>query len=79
MQTARSQPVMPKNLPAICGQKISNRKGYANNGISKCYAKKSPCGIILKKHYEVYLLEYEHAHDDVDAECCRHCLHGNWP
>ena len=79
MQTARSQPVMPKNLPAICGRNISNRKGYANNGISKCYAQKSPCGIILKKHYEVYILEYEHAHDDVDAECCRHCLHGNWP
>jgi hypothetical protein len=30
-------------------------------------------GNTLKKHYEVYLLEYELAHDDVDGECCILC------
>ena len=31
-------------------------------------------GNTLKKHYEVYLLEYDElAHDDVDGECCILC------
>ncbi|CAM6048469.1 unnamed protein product [Sphagnum compactum] len=38
-------------------------------------------GNTLKKHYEVYLLEYELAHDDVDGECCILChsgAEGDW-
>ncbi|XP_020256983.1 AT-rich interactive domain-containing protein 4-like isoform X2 [Asparagus officinalis] len=38
-------------------------------------------GTILKDHYMTYLLEYELAHDDVEAECCILCESGdpgNW-
>lgn len=38
-------------------------------------------GNTLKKHYEMYLLEYELAHDDVDGECCILChssAAGDW-
>lgn len=38
-------------------------------------------GNTLKKHYEVYLLEYELAHDDVGGDCCIIChsgAEGDW-
>lgn len=38
-------------------------------------------GTALKRHYMTYLLEYELAHDDVEAECCLLCKSGaagNW-
>lgn len=31
---------------------------------------------VLKKHYEVYLLDYERAHTDVASECCTLCHRG---
>lgn len=34
-------------------------------------------GNTLKRHYEVYLLEYELSHEDVDGECCILCHSGS--
>ena len=49
------------------------RKSTANCANYSHFTSMQGVGIIPKKNHEVYLLEYELAHDDVDGECCRLC------
>jgi hypothetical protein len=69
-----------------CGFKCENKNAFSSqeliieleNGLICC---SQGVGNTLKKHYEVYLLEYELAHDDVDGECCILChsgAEGDW-
>ncbi|URD82290.1 ARID BRIGHT DNA-binding domain-containing protein [Musa troglodytarum] len=57
------------------GQVFSKMQNYTTSN------KMTGVGNTLKKHYEMYLLEYELAHDDVDGECCLLCRSsapGDW-
>ncbi|CAL9205428.1 unnamed protein product [Musa hybrid cultivar] len=57
------------------GQIFSNMQNYTASN------KMTGVGNTLKKHYEMYLLEYELAHNDVDGECCLLCRSsapGDW-
>ncbi|MCD9645400.1 hypothetical protein HAX54_034278 [Datura stramonium] len=49
--------------------------------IERASFSKMRCWKYSKRHYEIYLLEYELAHDDVDGECCLLChssAAGDW-